>query len=505
MAKDNNDDVEAGEEIGEVEEAEEAAGDAEPEAPGQYDSHKAIKGCHGILAGIVAANEELNESIQGRLGYAARQRVLAAGLQAASKSIELPWELQRQAIISGGGFGGGAAADDAVGREELEALVDHKIGMTVDQAIGKLRGQSGELRTMIEETVNASSGNLESRLLSVMRENLTDSLSMLEQQLEERMKEIAAQASTDAAERERVQDALQDARRAAEKGLKAASGDELIDQIDDVRNVAMNVEDYDVGDIEEVQASMDGLEDDDDDLKESLEDLVDDEIEEEILAEEASPSAELEAMPAAKPVVSAVAEEEAIEAAEEEPEESEDVDINDDSIAMAMAAATDDSDPEAVNRYLELASKLRGRKNYPAAQELYQKVIEIDDDNFEARVGMGAVHLQTPDYDAAAEEFEFAVTVNPGSPAGYLGMGEVHFMQKEYSKAIKQYSQCLKLDDDLAQAYCNRGLSYYYQKNHKKAFLDLQKAYKLDPEIPNIKKYLQMVMKQLKKREGQKK
>lgn len=503
MAKDKKEPAENAEQE-QAEEAAEQGGEAKQPAPGgQYDSNKAIKACHGILAGIQSANEELNEAIVGRFGYAARQRVLAAGLQAASKSVEVPWELQRQTIIRGGavaaGGGGGAGGDDVVRRDELETMVDHKIGMAVDQAFGKLRGQSGELRMMIDEAVNSSAGNLESRLLSVMRENLTDSLRTLESSLEDRMRDYLSSQSID--EEVRVREALQDVRKAAEEGIKAAGGDDaLMEEIEDVRDVEMDVADYDVGDIEEVQASMEGLDEEDID-----DDAIDEDFDEEILADEASPSAELEAVQADEPVVSAAEEE--IEAAEEESAGGgEDVAIDDDSLAEAMAAATaeDESDPEAINRYLELASKLRGRKNFPAAQELYQKVIEIDDTNFEARIGLGAVHLQTPDYDAAAEEFELAMTVDPDSPAGYLGMGEVHFLQKEYAKAIKQYTQCLKLDDNLAQAYCNRGLSYYYQKNHKKAFLDLQKAYKLDPEIPNIKKYLQMVMKQLKKREGKK-
>ena len=46
-------------------------------------------------------------------------------------------------------------------------------------------------------------------------------------------------------------------------------------------------------------------------------------------------------------------------------------------------------------------------------------------------------------------------------------------------------------------ARCRRGISHYYRKNYRQAFQDLQRAYALDPEIPNIRKYVQMVVKKM--------
>ena len=108
MADENNDALENAEEVEEAVEAAEGSDEEQEAAPasGDYDSNQAIKACHGILAAIVAGNEELNKAILGRFNFAQRQRVLAAGLNAASKTVELPWELQRQAVIKGGGMGG---------------------------------------------------------------------------------------------------------------------------------------------------------------------------------------------------------------------------------------------------------------------------------------------------------------------------------------------------------------------------------------------------------------
>ena len=569
-----------------------------------FDSNKAITACHGITASIVAAQEALADAIEGRFEFKQRQRILVAGLSAANTALRSTVEFPRGMATSGGFVPQTSEPDgDVVRRDELEALMEHRIALGVDRALGNLRGQSGELRDLVDQAVNAKSGQLEARLVSIVQETLTESLVTLEESLEDRMREIAAAATTAAAERERVNKALDEARKAAEQGIKAAGGDKILEQIEDVRDIRIDVGDFNVGDIEERSAAEAGAADEPNDeaiegaeveageeeIAEAPEEEVVEAAEEEAVEaaeEEAVEAAEEEVVEAAEEEVVEAAEEEIVEAAEEEVVEAaeeevveagdEDIvvaegddigidvdDIDVDSIEMEEievdlsggadldavqtgdgeplfiaeeeaeqsaeiveaggdepieveageadepiegdAPAGEEADEEAINRYLELASKLRGRKNFPAAMELYIKVLELDANNFEAHVGLGAVHLQTPDYDAAQEEFATALDIDPESPAGYLGMGEVHFLKKEYGKAIKQYGKCLDLDADLAQAYCNRGLSYYYQKNHKKAFLDLQKAYRLDPEIPNIKKYLQMVMKVIKKQEDKKK
>ncbi len=444
---------------------------------GEIDSSKAIAACQGILASVRTSTEELNEAIKGRFSFGARQRILAAGMAAGSRTVELPWEAQRQSMLRGGGVAVSAAAPaggDGVRREEIETLIDHKVGLAVDKALAEFSGQSGVLRDAIDTAVGTMAASLETKLMGIMRENLTEALATLEQSLDDRMRDVASGAAADMAERDRIDKALEEQRKQAEKGLRSAGGDELLDQIEDVRNVDLDVASFDVGDIEEVGTAESDIVDD---LpEESMADGDDDDEGEEIAADEASPSAEYAMVQSSEPVVGA----------EDEP---------------AEEAEEAEEDPEAaIERYLELAGKLRGRQNPQAAIELYEKVLEIDADHFEGHVGMGAARLLAEDHDGALESFDAAIEIDVTSPAGYLGKAEVLFTQKDYTAAIEQYDTCLQLDDAMAQAYCNRGLSYYYLKNYKKSFLDLQKAYKLDPEIPNIKKYLQMVMKVLKKK-----
>ena len=182
----------------------------------------------------------------------------------------------------------------------------------------------------------------------------------------------------------------------------------------------------------------------------------------------------------------------------EGPEDLQVAPLSDDFEVTVEGEEFEPEDKDAIERYLQRAAEMRGRKQFPAAMELYSKVLDLDPANYEAFIGRGVLYLESKDYKRAVEAFTEAEKIDPSRPASALGLAEVHFHRKQFNKAIRHYTQCLKLDDGLAQAYCNRGLSYYYQKNYKKAFLDLMRAYDLDADLPNIKKYLKLVRSKVK-------
>jgi lipoprotein NlpI len=96
-------------------------------------------------------------------------------------------------------------------------------------------------------------------------------------------------------------------------------------------------------------------------------------------------------------------------------------------------------------------------------------------------------------------DFSRAEDLEPNKPEPHFAMGNLYFNRKEYKRAVEFYDHALELDGSHAMARCRRGISHYYRKNYKQAYQDLQSAYRLDPEIPNIRKYVQMAMKKMDK------
>ena len=154
-------------------------------------------------------------------------------------------------------------------------------------------------------------------------------------------------------------------------------------------------------------------------------------------------------------------------------------------------------DPAAVKRLQDSATEALDRGDLNAAAMAYSSLLEMDPSNLDAYLGRGRCFLDLGDYAAAMSDFQKAEDLDPEGPESLVAMGELFFARKEYSRAIEFFDQAIELDNAHAMARCRRGISYYYKKSYRQAFLDLQKAYTLDPEIPNIRKYVQMAIKKL--------
>ena len=49
-------------------------------------------------------------------------------------------------------------------------------------------------------------------------------------------------------------------------------------------------------------------------------------------------------------------------------------------------------------------------------------------------------------------------------------------------------------------SWCRRGISHHHRKNHAQAVSDLQQAAAIDPDIPGLRRYVQMAIKAAQKR-----
>ncbi len=155
----------------------------------------------------------------------------------------------------------------------------------------------------------------------------------------------------------------------------------------------------------------------------------------------------------------------------------------------------EDIDEDLYKQFLGQADSAERRGDLGGAIQAYGDAIDLAPDRREPFLGRGRAHLELGDYSAAMSDFQRAEDIAPGAPEPLVEMGNLYFARKEYRRAIDFYDQALELDAALAMARCRRGICHHYRRNHRAAFQDLQKAYALDPDIPNIRKYVQMAVK----------
>ncbi|MCB9677360.1 MAG: tetratricopeptide repeat protein [Alphaproteobacteria bacterium] len=134
-----------------------------------------------------------------------------------------------------------------------------------------------------------------------------------------------------------------------------------------------------------------------------------------------------------------------------------------------------------------------------AGINFYSDVLDADPDNVDAYVARGRLYLDYGDYSRAMSDFMHAETLQPDNPEPQVAVGDLHFARKDYNRAIDFFNEALKMSPNHAMAYCRRGISHYYRKHYQQALDDLNKAQKLDDDIPNIRTYIAMAKKKVKK------
>ncbi len=167
-------------------------------------------------------------------------------------------------------------------------------------------------------------------------------------------------------------------------------------------------------------------------------------------------------------------------------------------VDQAVRRLTDDA---ALNQFLEAARQYRDRGEYPRAIQAFTDALDIRLSCADAYIGRGRCQMELGDYTSAVSDFRRAEDLQPKHPDPQVAMGDLYFARKEYKRAVEFYDQAVELDGAHAMARCRRGISHYYRKNFRQAFQDLQRANALDPEIPNIKKYVQMALKKMERGE----
>ena len=167
---------------------------------------------------------------------------------------------------------------------------------------------------------------------------------------------------------------------------------------------------------------------------------------------------------------------------------------------------------------------------FKEAQDIYEKVLRIQPNHFDALQLIGAISLQFAEYQKAAEYFSKALEINPNDGV-FINLGialqELQLLEEaiaSYDNAIAVNPLCLNahynrgnilnqlnrteeaifsfdnaiaIDPNFVMAYNNRGLSFQKTGRFKKALEDYDNAIAIDPNFVmaynnrgNILKYL---------------
>jgi tetratricopeptide (TPR) repeat protein len=145
--------------------------------------------------------------------------------------------------------------------------------------------------------------------------------------------------------------------------------------------------------------------------------------------------------------------------------------------------------PERVLTYEALIATGRGRalaamKDYEAAMEVFQEVLNVYADFAPALVARGEMFLEVGMAREALPDFQKVAKSNRGDLRTLFGLGKSLAMLGQWEQAIRPLTQVIEAEGfpKKAEAYRLRGASQAGNYKFAEAFQDINKSIELDPE-----------------------
>ena len=128
---------------------------------------------------------------------------------------------------------------------------------------------------------------------------------------------------------------------------------------------------------------------------------------------------------------------------------------------------------------LEKAITLHQKNEFEQAQNLYEKIIEQEPNNFEATHLLACLNMQLKNFDYAFKLISKSININPLHHAPHNNLGVIFKELKEYEKAIKAFTKAIDLNSNYAEAYNNLAISLKDIKLYEEAIKNFNKAIEL--------------------------
>jgi len=120
------------------------------------------------------------------------------------------------------------------------------------------------------------------------------------------------------------------------------------------------------------------------------------------------------------------------------------------------------------------------KKSYKDAIPSFKKAVELDPEQFEARLNLAAVSLRFRDYPTAEDQFKAVVAAQPRNYEAVIGLGVAQRGGRKFEEAEQSYLAAQKIDPSRADSYFNLGLLYQEYKGSERPTLEKAQGYYRD-------------------------
>ena len=149
--------------------------------------------------------------------------------------------------------------------------------------------------------------------------------------------------------------------------------------------------------------------------------------------------------------------------------------------------SSNDGQADVIDTKLRSAIACHQQNQFFEASQLYQQVLKLDPDHFDALQYLAAILIQSGNFQEAEALFGRAIRVNPDMPVLHSNYGSVLHELGRYGQAVASYEQALALNPAYAEAFYNLGNSLCALDRFEDAIINYKKAIVLNPASVEVR------------------
>jgi len=120
------------------------------------------------------------------------------------------------------------------------------------------------------------------------------------------------------------------------------------------------------------------------------------------------------------------------------------------------------------------------KKSYKDAIPSFKKAVDLDPEQYEARMNLASVSLRFRDYGTAEDQFKAVVAAQPRNYEAVIGLGVAQRGNRKFEEAEQSYVSAQKIDPSRGDSYFNLGLLYQEYKGSDRPTLEKAQGFYRD-------------------------
>ncbi|GAB4224227.1 MAG: RelA/SpoT domain-containing protein [Spirochaetales bacterium] len=146
------------------------------------------------------------------------------------------------------------------------------------------------------------------------------------------------------------------------------------------------------------------------------------------------------------------------------------------------------------------ALSAHNRQQYARAIDLYTQILDRNPKKSIralVHVHRGMVFFGESNYEKALEDFTAAIELEPKNPRYFFYRGVIQRFRKDLGGALQDLNRSLEIDPFHFDALYNRAQVFFSLGNYVEAAEDCRQALALKPEVPEARRFLQVIQQKL--------